>query len=155
MFLPPSSVGGLARSQARRDTVDLATLPAGSQARARSASSLGRGLARLLSVFDRMTSQPTTRRWQRMGRTPRRLIVTLGVLLALLVVVRLVLDPIAAHYTRKALSSGEGFRGAFSDVHVSILPPGFEIERLKIIEHPRGRWKDPIYYVEKARVSIL
>jgi hypothetical protein len=102
-----------------------------------------------------MAAEPTTQRRRGLGRVPRRLAVALGIVVALLVILRLVLDPIAAHYTRKALASGEGFRGAFADVHVSVLPPGFSIARLKIIEHPKGRWEDPIYYVERARISIL
>lgn len=109
------------------------------------------------------TEQPPTRRRFRSfptfrtmtGRAPRRLAITLGILVALLVVIRLVLDPIAAHYTRKTLNAGEGFRATFADVHVTILPPGYQIEHLKVIEHPKGRWEDPIYYVKKARVTIL
>jgi hypothetical protein len=85
----------------------------------------------------------------------RRLAVVLAILVALLVVIRVVLDPIAAHYAKKALNDGEGFRGDFAGVHVSILPPAFEIRRLKIIEHPHGDWDNPMFYVEKARLSIL
>jgi hypothetical protein len=85
----------------------------------------------------------------------RRLAVILAIAVALLVVIRLVLDPLAAHYTQKALDAGEGFKGTFSDVHVTILPPGYQIEHLKIIEHPKGNWKDPIYYMKKVRLTIL
>jgi hypothetical protein len=73
----------------------------------------------------------------------------------LLLIIRLALDPLAAHYTRQALSSGAGFRGTFSGVHISIIPPAFEIQRLKIIEYPKGKWEDPIYYFENTHVSIL
>ncbi|HXU82387.1 MAG TPA: DUF748 domain-containing protein [Polyangia bacterium] len=88
-------------------------------------------------------------------RVPKWSLVTLGVAVLLLVIIRIVLDPIAAHYTRRQLESGEGFRGTFSRVHVTILPPAFRIERLKIIEWPNGKWDNPLYYFENARASIL
>jgi hypothetical protein len=110
------------------------------------------GLARDLVVLKRVNTShaphlPTA--------ALRRLAVVLAVLVALLVIIRIVLDPIAAHYTHKALNGGEGFRGTFASVHVSIMPPGFEMRRLKIIEHPGGNWDNPMFYVEKARLSIL
>ena len=94
------------------------------------------------------------RRWPR-TRAGRRLLMALAVVGALLVIVRLVLDPIAAHYTRQVLNRGQGFRGAFSDVHVSILPPGYSIDRLKIIQHPDGQWDAPLFYAEKWHLSVL
>jgi hypothetical protein len=83
------------------------------------------------------------------------LLVTLGVIVLLLVIVRVALDPIAAHYTRRALESGHGFRGAFSRVHVTLLPPAVRLERLKIIETPNGKWENPLYYFESVRASIF
>jgi hypothetical protein len=90
-----------------------------------------------------------------LNRFPRKTALTLGIAVLLLVIIRIVLDPIAAHYTQKTLNSGDGFRGAFSRVHVTILPPALRIDRLKIIESPKGKWEDPIYYIESARASIL
>ena len=46
---------------------------------------------------------PDERRRFRLGRTPRRLAVTLGICVALLLIIRLILDPIASHYARKKL----------------------------------------------------
>jgi hypothetical protein len=88
-------------------------------------------------------------------RWVRRLAVTLGVLVGLAIVVRLLLDPIAAHYTRQALNKSEHMKGTFSGVHVSLLPPGYEINRLKMIEMPGGDWKEPLLYVEHTRMSIM
>src|SRR5690349_4733278 len=71
------------------------------------------------------------------GRTkkwPRRLLIGFIVLLALVVVVRIVLDPIAAHYTRKALNGAEGMQSRFDGVHVTVFPPGYEIRQLAVIE---------------------
>ena len=95
-----------------------------------------------------------TKRRFRLGRVPRRLAVTLGILVALLIVIRLVLDPIASHYAHRALDRGEGFRGTFDKLHVSVIPPAFEMSRVKIIEEPGGNWKNPLYYFEDVRASI-
>jgi hypothetical protein len=88
-------------------------------------------------------------------RFPRWLLVTLGIAVLLLVIIRIVLDPIATHYARRALNQGDGFRGALSGVHVSIVPPGARIDHLKIIDLPKGKWEDPLYYFQSIRASIL
>jgi hypothetical protein len=80
--------------------------------------------------------------------------VTLAICVALLVIIRLILDPIAAHYAREKLDGGEGFRADFSRLHISIIPPAIELANLKVIEDPGGKWEDPIYYFEKIRTSI-
>jgi hypothetical protein len=90
-----------------------------------------------------------------MGGIPRWTLVTLGVAVLLLVIIRIVLDPLATHYTRRALNRGDGFEGAVSRVHVTVLPPAVRIERLKIIESPKGKWDNPLYYFESIRASIL
>jgi hypothetical protein len=81
--------------------------------------------------------------------------VTLGVLLLVGIVFRLVLDPIAAHYTRQALAKSKSVRGAFTTVHVGVLPPGYTINRLKLIAEPGGRWDEPLFYAETTHISVL
>jgi hypothetical protein len=54
---------------------------------------------------------------------PRRALFGLGLLLALTVIIRLVLDPIAAHFTHKQLNASEAASGDFESVHVTLLPP--------------------------------
>jgi hypothetical protein len=49
---------------------------------------------------------------------PRRALFALGLLLALAIVVRVVLDPIAAHSTPKALNESVAMSGDFQSVHV-------------------------------------
>ena len=88
-------------------------------------------------------------------RELRPLLITLGVLVALLVIVRIVLDPLVAHFARRQLNEGEGFRGTFAGLHVSIVPPAITVRRLKVIEHPGGDWDAPVYYFEESRVSVL
>jgi hypothetical protein len=56
---------------------------------------------------------------------PRRALFGLGLLLALIVIIRLVLDPIAAHFTHKQLNASEAVSGDFESVHVTLLPPGY------------------------------
>jgi hypothetical protein len=93
--------------------------------------------------------------WRNLRPRFRGPIIALGVLLTLLLVIRLVLDPLAAHYLRGALASSDQFRGTFSGVHISILPPGVRVRRLKVIELPNGRWENPVFYVEEARVGVV
>jgi hypothetical protein len=87
-----------------------------------------------------------------LGRWPRRLLIALAIVVALLVVIRLVLDPIATHFTRKGLNDAEGIRGDFARVHVTVFPPGYEIHRIKIIEDPGGSWRNPLFYAERVDV---
>jgi hypothetical protein len=85
---------------------------------------------------------------------PRRLLIALAVVVGLVVIVRLLLDPIAAHFTRKALHDADGIAGDFKSVHVTIFGPGYTIYRLKIIEVPGGDWEKPLLYAERVHVGI-
>ncbi|HEY0705519.1 MAG TPA: DUF748 domain-containing protein [Polyangia bacterium] len=89
-------------------------------------------------------------------RALRRTFIVLASLAVLLIVFRLVLDPVAAHFTRKALADIDGFKATFSTVHVGLLPPSYEIHDFKVIEDPpAGRWAEPLVYVERAWTSIV
>lgn len=85
---------------------------------------------------------------------PRRLLVTGIVLLLLVVAIRLALDPLAAHFTRKALDDAEGISGNFESVHVSVFPPGYTIHELAIIEEPGGDWKRPLLRADRVAVGL-
>lgn len=85
---------------------------------------------------------------------PRRLLIALIVLLCLVVLIRLVLDPIATHFTRKALNEAEGIEGRFDSVHVTVFPPGYEIHELRLIESPGGDWKRPLVSAERIGVAL-
>ena len=72
---------------------------------------------------------------------------------------RLVLDPVAAYETRKALRDLQGFNGDFSRVHISVFPPGYDITHLKIVEDRRGTVepasvKEPLLFVERAHLGV-
>jgi len=88
-------------------------------------------------------------------RGARRLAVVAVVLAALFIGFRLALDPIAAHETRQGLARMHGFRGTFDRVHVSLVPLGYTITHLKIVQEPGGRWDAPIFYADKTHVDLV
>lgn len=87
-------------------------------------------------------------------RWARRVAVAALVVVALAVIVRLVLDPIATHFTRRSLSQMEGMRGDFDQVHVTLFGPGYTITRLKLIQDPGGDWKAPLFFAETVHVGV-
>jgi hypothetical protein len=84
----------------------------------------------------------------------RRSLIALTIIVAVLVSVRLLLDPVATHFTRKALNDAEGIQGDFQSVHVTVFPPGYNIRRLKVVEHPGDDWKHPLFYAERMSVRV-
>ncbi|HVZ89478.1 MAG TPA: DUF748 domain-containing protein [Polyangia bacterium] len=84
----------------------------------------------------------------------RRWLLAAGIVLVVVIVIRLVLDPIAGWATRRELHQAPGIDGNFERVHVTVFPPGYEIHRLKIIEDPGGSWKQPLLYTERASVWL-
>ena len=87
-------------------------------------------------------------------RWARRLLVGVAAVVAVVVIVRLVLDPVASHYTRKALDDAKAIRGDFHSVHVTVFPPGYTIRRIKIVEHPKDDWKHPLFYAERVTARV-
>jgi hypothetical protein len=75
------------------------------------------------------------RGWHRLPKPVRVLLVLAAVLLLLVLILRLVLDPIASWQTRKALGRLPDHDGDFRRVHVTLLPPGYEITGLKLTPH--------------------
>ena len=78
--------------------------------------------------------------------------IVLVIFAALAVVIRVIVDPIATHYTRKGLKEAKGITVDFQRVHVTLLPPGYEIRRFKMREGAGKR--EPLLYVPTARVSL-
>jgi hypothetical protein len=91
-------------------------------------------------------------RWFR-SRWLRRLVVAMSIVVAVVFAVRLVLDPIAAHYLRKSLKQSPDMDGDFASVHVDVLPPGFQIRRLKLVP-AGGDWRRPLLYLENAHFRL-
>jgi hypothetical protein len=90
----------------------------------------------------------------RHGRGARRAVVVLAILIGLMVAIRMVLDPLATHATRKAIAGMKGFDGEFQRVHVTIFSPGYTITRVKLIEVPGGSWRQPLFYAERVHVGL-
>src|SRR5688500_3066722 len=81
-------------------------------------------------------------------RLRRRLLILAVVLVALIILFRLVLDPIAAWATRRTLNNLDGIKGTFSSVHVGVIPPSYEINRFKLVVSERKDWNKPWVYIE-------
>ena len=94
------------------------------------------------------------KRGKRLPRWLRRLVIASAIIVGVLVMIRLVLDPVATHFTRKALNDAEGIRGDFHSVHVTVFPPGYQINRIKIVEHPSDDWKHPLFYAERVAAVV-
>jgi hypothetical protein len=91
------------------------------------------------------------------GKLPRwlrRLVIASAIVVGVVVAIRLLLDPVATHFTRKALNDADGIRGDLHSVHVTVIPPGYEIIRIKIVEHPGDDWKHPLFYAERVAAVI-
>jgi hypothetical protein len=69
-------------------------------------------------------------------------------------IVRLVLDPIAAHALRTGMSRMNGLRGDFDRVHVTLFGPGCTITQLALIQDPGGNWKSPVFYADRIHVGV-
>lgn len=89
------------------------------------------------------------RGWRRLPKPVRVLAVVAAVLVLLVIVLRLVLDPIASWQTRKALGRLPDHEGDFRRVHVTLLPPGYEITGLKLTPH---KATDPEVFAERVGV---
>lgn len=115
--------------------------------------------ARYVSGYlkDKLEQQRALSGKQRL-RLVRAPLIILGIGLALMLVIRLILDPVATHETRKALDQMNGFRGDFARVHVTLFGPGYEITKLKLVETARDSGEPlkepPLLYVERAHLGI-
>jgi hypothetical protein len=78
-----------------------------------------------------------------------------GVLLLLVVVVRLVADPLATRLFRGQLARLEDFTGRVARVHVGFFPPSFTVHDLALEErdHP-ARQREPTFFVERAHSVV-
>ncbi|HEY7954502.1 MAG: DUF748 domain-containing protein [Polyangia bacterium] len=76
------------------------------------------------------------------------------IVVVIVVAVRLLLDPIAAHYTKKALAKMDGFRGTFYSVHVSVARLAYNITQLKIIAEPVEKDKEPVAYAKSIDAHL-
>lgn len=124
------------------------------------------------AMADAPASKVVTPPPRRRHRFLRTLLIVLAVLIGLAVLIRLVLDPIATRQTRKALDGLKGYAASFERVHVTLLPPGYTITQVKLIEDrtsdggddsPKARRqraeraaesKHPLLFVERAHAGV-
>ncbi len=90
----------------------------------------------------------TKRRWG------VRLLIALGAIAVLVLVMRLVADPMATRYVRKILDRQEETSAHFRGVHLTFFPPGGRIDRLKVIERADVERKAPLFYAERVSVEL-
>lgn len=83
----------------------------------------------------------------------KTLLLVAAALLLLAVAVRLALNPIAAHFTQKALDSQPGYRGTFQRVSVSIFALRYRIAGLEIDEAP-PKGHPPLLVVEDLSATL-
>jgi len=89
-----------------------------------------------------------------LGKAARRSIFALLILVAVLIIIRAVLDPVATYFTRRELNSNDRIRADLQRVHITVLPPGYEIHRLKVVEHPADDWRRPLFFAERMRATV-
>lgn len=90
-----------------------------------------------------------------MSRGGRRALIALGIVVGVCLLIRVVLDPVAMWAIRRQLKRTPGMDGVIASAHVSILPPGLTINRLKLIEVPGGSWNEPLFYAERIESGLL
>lgn len=83
----------------------------------------------------------------------RRPLFWVGLALGLVVLVRLVLDPIAAWFLRDRLARLEGYDARFEDVHVTVLPPGVSITRFRLWDEGTSA-KRPLFSAERIESGV-
>jgi hypothetical protein len=90
-----------------------------------------------------------------MRRRVIRLAVAFGILVALVIAVRLALDPIVTWRTRVILDGMEGMRGTFRDVEVRLLHLSYAIDGLKIEKLRPGGSALPYLEIARAEFGLL
>jgi hypothetical protein len=93
------------------------------------------------------------------GKAPRlrrRWPWVLGAVVAAIVLVRLLADPLAVLATRRALARVDGFRGTVAHVHIGFFPPVTVVEGLKLAERDAPAGRTPTLFVRHAvsRVDV-
>jgi hypothetical protein len=90
-----------------------------------------------------------------MSKVAKRALVVASILIAVLVLIRIVIDPVATWAIKRKLKDTPGMKGIIEGAHVSVFPPGLRLNQLKLIEVPGGRWDEPLFYSEVIRLDIL
>jgi len=93
-----------------------------------------------------MASRTAPRPWYR-----KRWVWLLAGLVLVLIGVRLALNPVADHYTRRWLNQFPTLGGDYEGLSISVFPPGLELRDLRLYERPRVGNEPPLIQVEQVR----
>lgn len=76
------------------------------------------------------------------------------VAVALVIAVRIALNPLAAHFTQRGLDSITGYHGSFGSVAVSVVPPRYRVTDLKLIQDG-DEHQEPAVYVKTLDAGLV
>lgn len=83
----------------------------------------------------------------------RRAVITIGAIVAILAVARLVAEPAVGWYARRALNQTPGIGGTIGDIDLHLLRGAYEIEDLRI-HAINGSSSSPLFSAEKIDLSM-
>lgn len=93
-----------------------------------------------------MASRTAPRPWYR-----KRWVWLLAGLALVVIGVRLALNPVADHYTRRWLNQFPTLGGDYEGLSISMFPPGLELRDLRLYEKPRVGEEPPLVQAERVR----
>lgn len=83
----------------------------------------------------------------------KKLWITIGSILAFLVIANFALEPVALHYANKALSKLEGYEGSIKDIDIHLYRGAYRIDSLVLNKIEKGNSK-PFVSVDAMDISI-
>ena len=112
-------------------------------------------------------AEATAGRWPRSEREPgrsgpdrpgflrrhRRLVITLVVIAAILIALRLVAEPLVGWYARRVLNQTPGYGGTVGEIDIHLYRGAYEIEDLHI-HSINGSTTSPLFSAEKVDLSL-
>lgn len=79
--------------------------------------------------------------------------ITLGIIVALLVAINFLLEPVALKYVNKTLSEIEGYQGEVKDIDIALWRGAYRIDSLKL-DKLNGDFPEPFFQVDAIDISI-
>lgn len=83
----------------------------------------------------------------------KKVFITLGVLVALLIALNFLLEPVALKYVNKALDDIEGYKGEVKDIDIALWRGAYKIDSLKL-DKINGDIPEPFFETEAIDISI-
>ncbi len=79
--------------------------------------------------------------------------ITIGIIVALLLAINFLLEPVALKYVNKTLSEIEGYRGEVKDIDIALWRGAYRIDSLKL-DKMNGDFPEPFFQVDAIDISI-